>query len=154
MNIYIYTYIYIYFFITRSMNLKTVLQCHPMSAWCVLQQHKTLYNWGHSSRLFLQCKTDYIIGDSIRKLDKAVAVSRVFSGVPKENSRKKFGQGPAFAPNRKMLWIRGFGVPGKANLPRTLGWHCPEPCPNLLLGMFLEIDSHSLLEFFWYTNDI
>ena len=66
-------------------------------------------------------------------LEKAVAVSGVCSGVPEENS------GP------------GFGAPRKANLPRTLGQHCPGPCRNLLCEVlfFLEIDSYNLLEFFF-----
>ena len=51
-------------------------------------------------------------------------------------------------PNREMLQILGFVAPGKANLPRTLGAHRAEPCPDLPRGEFFEIDSSSLLEFF------
>ena len=49
--------------------------------------------------------------------------------------------------NHEMLSSLGFRAPGKANLPRTLGRHCPAPCPHLLCGVFFEIDSFSLLEF-------
>ena len=38
-------------------------------------------------------------------------------------------------------------APGNANLPWTLGRHCPGPCPNLQCGVFFEIDNYSLLEF-------
>ena len=39
-------------------------------------------------------------------------------------------------PNREMLWILGLQVLGKPNLLRTLGRHCPGPCPNLPCGVF------------------
>ena len=51
-------------------------------------------------------------------------------------------------PNREMLQILGFWAPGKANLPGTLGRHCPGPCTHLPGGVFFEIDSSSLLECF------
>ena len=44
-------------------------------------------------------------------------------------------------PNREMLQILGFRAPGRANLPGALGPHLP-------CGMFFEIDSSRLLEFF------
>ena len=62
-----------------------------------------------------------------------------------ENSGKTAG---TFFPNPEMLRILGFQAPGKANLPETLGPHWPRPCANLPCGMFFEIDSSSLLEFF------
>ena len=34
--------------------------------------------------------------------------------------------------SRDMLYILGLRAPEKANLLRTLGRHCPEPCPDLL----------------------
>ena len=50
-----------------------------------------------------------------------------------------------FFPDREMLQILGFraGRPA-ANLGSTL----PRPCPHLPCGVFFEIDSSSLLEFF------
>ena len=43
----------------------------------------------------------------------------------------------------------GFRAPGKANLPRTLGRHCPDLVPAFRAGcVFFEIDSSSLLELF------
>ena len=73
----------------------------------------------------------------------------LFGGSPgklRESPGKIAGK---FFLNREMLQILGFGAPGKANLPRTLGAHRPEPCPDLPHGEFFEIDSSSLLEFFW-----
>ena len=77
----------------------------------------------------------------VRKLEKAVAVSGVCSGVPEENSgnvSRKLQE--HFSESPDMLYIPGFGAPGKANLPRTLGQYCPGPCPNLLCGVFFEIN--------------
>ena len=51
-------------------------------------------------------------------------------------------------PDREMLRILGFRAPGKANLSQTMGPHCPGPCADLPCGVFFEIDSSSLLEFF------
>ena len=56
-----------------------------------------------------------------RKLEKAVAVSGVCSGVPEENSGKVAGKLLEFFPNREMLQILGFRALGKANLLETLG---------------------------------
>ena len=47
-----------------------------------------------------------------------------------------------------MLQILGFGAPGKANLPGTSGPHCRDLVPTFRAGVFFEIDSSSLLEFF------
>ena len=52
---------------------------------------------------------------------KAVAVSRVLSGFPRGNSGK----------SQKNWWNNISRIAtGKANLPRTLGRHCPGPCPH------------------------
>ena len=40
--------------------------------------------------------------------------------------------------NREMLQILGFRAPGKANLPRTLGRHCPDLVPTFRAGCFLK----------------
>ena len=79
-----------------------------------------------------------------QKLEKAVTVGAMRSGVPEENSGKVPGKLLEFFPNREMLQILGFRAPGKANLPRTLG-----PCPRLPGRVFFEIDSSSLLEFYF-----
>ena len=85
----------------------------------------------------------------IRKLEKAVAVSGVCSGVLEENSRKVLGKLlEQFFPNPEMLLILGIRALGKkptGNLGSTL----PGRCPHLPCGVFVEIDSSSLLEFFW-----
>ena len=43
-----------------------------------------------------------------------------------------------FFPNRQMLQILGFGAPGKANLPGTLGPHCRDLVPTFRAGWFLK----------------
>ena len=53
-----------------------------------------------------------------------------------------------------MLQILGFRAPGKANLPRTFGRHCRDLVPTFRAGCFFEIDSSSLLEFFWYLSPL
>ena len=63
-------------------------------------------------------------------------------GKSQENCWKKLPE------SREMLQILGFGAPGKANLPGTLGRHCLDLVPTFLRGVFFEIDSSSLLEFF------
>ena len=86
---------------------------------------------------------------SFRKLEKAVAVSGVFAGVLEESSGKIPGKNAGkFFPTRQMLQILGFRAPGKANLPATLGPHCRDLVPTFPRGVFFEIDSSSLLEFF------
>ena len=70
----------------------------------------------------------------IRKLEKAVAVSGVSSGVLEENSGKVPGK-----------LLENFS---KANLPVTLGPHCWDLVPTFRAGFFFEIDSSSLLEYF------
>ena len=86
----------------------------------------------------------------IRKLEKAVAVCGMRSGVPEENSGKVAGKiAGKFFLNRGMRHFLGFQAPGKANLPGTLGRQCPGRCPHLPCGVFCEINSYSLLEFFW-----
>ena len=78
-----------------------------------------------------------------------MAVCGMRSGVPEENSGNVPGKLlEKIFPNREMLQILGFRAPEKANLPGTLGRHCPGPCPHLPGGEFFEIDSSSLLEFF------
>ena len=47
-----------------------------------------------------------------------------------------------------MLQILGFGAPGKANLPGTLGQHCRDLVPTFCAGVLFEIDSSCLFEFF------
>ena len=63
-----------------------------------------------------------------------MAVSGVCSGLPEENS----GKAREILTNREMLQIPGFGAPGKANLPRTLGRHCPDLVPTFRAGCFLK----------------
>ena len=59
-------------------------------------------------------------------------------------------KGPATTPanyDREMLHILGFRAPGKA-LRGTLGRNCLDLVPPSVRGVFFEIDSSSLLEFF------
>ena len=89
-------------------------------------------------------------GPIIRKFEKAVAVSGVCSGVPEEN----FGKVPGkllenvsrIAKCYKFwdFWHR------ERQTCRNLGSTLPGPCPHLPCGMFYEIDSSCLLEFFWH----
>ena len=74
-----------------------------------------------------------------RKLEKAVAVTGVCSGVLRENSGKVPGKiAGKFFPNREMLQILGCRAPGKANLPGTLGRHCRDLVPTFRAGCFLK----------------
>ena len=132
-----------------------------------MHKKRWVYEINSSQEFFLNCKHFGVDGKDrvhhqellgrplrnkyLRKLEKAVAVSGVFApGVLEESSGKIAGSrlaGKIF-PNREMLQILGFQAPGKANLPGTLGPHCSGPCPHLPGGVFFEIDSSSLLEFF------
>ena len=57
------------------------------------------------------------------------------SWFPQKMSIKIPGKIRKVFPNRNMLQVLGFRAPGKAaNLPRTLGRHCPAPCPRLFCG--------------------
>ena len=83
-------------------------------------------------------KALFISRDTFRKLEKAVAVSGVYSGVLQENSRKVPGKLLGkFLPGtgEKILGFRG---PGKANLPGTLGPHCGDLVPTFRAGCFLK----------------
>ena len=75
--------------------------------------------------------------DSFRKLEKAVAVSGICSGVREESCGENSGKiaGKIF-PNREMLQIPGFRAPGKANLPGTLGRHCLDLDHTFRAGLF------------------
>ena len=77
---------------------------------------------------------------TIRKLEKAVAVSRICPGGPEENSGKVPGKsaGKFFPNDREMLQILGFRAPGKANLPGTLGRHSWDLVCTLRAGCFLK----------------
>ena len=75
---------------------------------------------------------------SIRKLKKAVAVSRICSGFSRktpgnsrENCWKNFPESPN-ATNSRMSGTR------KVNLPRTLGPHCRDLVPTFRAGCFLK----------------
>ena len=76
---------------------------------------------------------------SLRKLEKAVAVFGVCSGVLRGKLRESPGKiaGKIF-PSRDMLQILGFRAPGKANLPGTLGRHCRGLVPTFRAGCFLK----------------
>ena len=81
----------------------------------------------------------------IRKLEKAVAVSGVCSGVLEENSGKIAGK---FLPeSRNATIISRISGTGKGKPAGNLGPTLPGPCPHLPCGVFSEIDSSSLLEF-------
>ena len=74
----------------------------------------------------------------VQKTREGCGCFRLFGG-----SRGKLREGPGkiageIFPNRAMLRILGFQAPGKANLPGTLGRHCPRPCTHLPCGVFLE----------------
>ena len=83
---------------------------------------------------------------SVRKLEKAVAVSGVCAGVLEKKLRESPGK---LFPDREVLQILGFRAPGKAEPAGNLGSTLPGPCPRLPCKVFLEIDSSSLLEFLW-----
>ena len=83
-----------------------------------------------------------------RKLEKAVAVSGGLRGFPRktpgksqENSWKSFPE----ASNATNSRISGTG---KGKPAGNLGLTLPGPGPHLPCGVFFEIDSSSLLEFF------
>ena len=88
----------------------------------------------------------------LRKLEKAVAVSGVCSGVPEENSGKVPGQllenvsGPRNDTNSRISGTR------KGKLAGNLGSILPGPCPRLACGVFFEIDKFqpSQVLFFYY----
>ena len=72
---------------------------------------------------------------------------RKVPGKLRENCWKNF-------PESRNATILGFREPGKANLPETLGPHCRDLVPTFRAGCFFEIDSSSLLEFFFWNNEI
>ena len=75
-----------------------------------------------------------------------MAVAGSFHGFPwnSPGNQEKFGN---FYPNSEMLRIQRRRAPAKANLPPTLGRHCPGPSPHLLYGGIFDIDCYDLLEF-------
>ena len=84
----------------------------------------------------------------LRKLEKAVAVSGVLAGVLEESPRKipgKLLDNFPESPNATNSRISGTG---KGKPAGNLGSTLPGPCPNLPCGVFFEINSSSLLEFF------
>ena len=84
----------------------------------------------------------------IRKLEKAVAVSGVCSGVLQENS----GKIPGKLPNRKMLQIPGFQGTGKGKPAGNLGSTLPGPRPHLPCGMFFFNRQFQPSRFFSYLR--
>ena len=70
---------------------------------------------------------------------------RLRAGRPEKTSLELFGGFRGLCKTcmcREMLQILAFQALAKANLPRTLSRHCPEPRPNLPCGMFFEINSY------------
>ena len=84
-------------------------------------------------------------GKQFRKLEKAVAVSGVFAGVLQESRGKIPGKYFPESPNATNSRISGTG---KGKPAGNLGSTLPGPCHHLPCGVFFEIDSSSLLEFF------
>ena len=78
-----------------------------------------------------------------------MAVSGVCPGVLEENSRKVPGKiaGKLLPKSRNATKSRISGT-GKGKPAGNLGSTLPGPCPHLPCGVFIEIDSSSLLEFF------
>ena len=79
-----------------------------------------------------------VLPEFLRKLEKAVAVSGICSGVPEEipgKSRENCWN--MFPESRNALYSR-FRAPGKANLPGTLGPHCRDLVPTFRAGCFLK----------------
>ena len=69
---------------------------------------------------------------------KAAGVSGRLSGVPEEISGKTTGNSLEISPRiAKCFIFEAFGHWGNAKLPRTLGRHCPRPCPHPLCGVCL-----------------
>ena len=157
---YVCTLLHPYFPVANSPieRFGNVLSCTISARGFCLQP--TLCNKQHSDRLSTACLPSHrdleltaaltgsgaICCHLIRKLEKAVTVLgslreflRKVPGKFRENCWKMF-------PNREMLQI--LGLTGKANLLQTLGPHFPGPCADLSCGVFFEIDSYSLLEFF------
>ena len=75
----------------------------------------------------------------IRKLEKAVAVSGVYSGVLEENSRESPGKiaGKCF-PNREVLQNSRISGTAKGKPAGNLGKTLPGPCPHLPCGCVLK----------------
>ena len=92
--------------------------------------------------LFPQISSDFLKPPSLKPpfaalQEKAVAVSRLCSGTPPGKSRKN--QWEKIVLNCEMLQILGFGAPGKANLPGTLGPHCLHLVPTFRAGCILKL---------------
>ena len=58
---------------------------------------------------------------SVSETSSKLGCFRIPSRIPEENSGKNAGK----FLNRETLYILGVWEPGKANLPRACGWHCP-----------------------------
>ena len=74
-----------------------------------------------------------------------VAVSGSVRGLPREHSGKVPAGKNSQAPNATNCRISGTG---KGKPAGNLGSTLPGPCPHLPCGVFFEIDTSSLLEFF------
>ena len=84
----------------------------------------------------------------VRKLEKAVTVSgslREFWRKVPGKFREKCWKNVPDSPNATNTRISGTG---KGKPAGNLGSTLPGPCPHLPRGVFFEIDSSSLLEFF------
>ena len=84
----------------------------------------------------------------LRKLEKAMAVSGVDTGVPEENSGKLPGKLMEMFPEAPNATNSRISGTGKGKAAGNLGSTLPEPCPRLPCGLLFEIDISSLLEFF------
>ena len=89
------------------------------------------------------------ISENSRRLWLFVGCVRGFPrrtpGKSRENSWKIFPE------SRNAINSRISGT-GKGKPAGNLGSTLPGPCPNLPCGVFFEIDSSSLLEFFWVSG--
>ena len=75
------------------------------------------------------------VSENSRRLWLFLGSARAFPRKIPGKSREKCWK---YFPNRKSLWILGFGAPGKANLPRTLGRHCRDLVLTFCAGCCLK----------------
>ena len=84
-----------------------------------------------------------------RKLEKAVAVSGVCSGVPEENSGKVPGKLQKMFPELQNATNSRISGTRKGKPAGNIWSTLPGPCSHLPCGVFFEIVSSNLLDIFF-----
>ena len=115
--------------ITKMLSLPGEFSCNSGVFWW---RRKILGKEGAFQGIMLRIRT---FSENSRKL---WLFPGTFWGFPRKTPGKSRDNCWKTFPNCDMLQILGFGAPGKANLPGTLGRHCQDLVPTFRAGRFLK----------------